>query len=258
MVYIRNKNHYDCRYTHKSAARYLDNWGYVLHWCGPCPSPRTTTQLVLSARNEAPLTALASEEGAQACTVDVPQPESIQHAFTSLLRTHGRIDAVVLAVGSILLTSAHRTSLDEWHTVITQNLHAAFYVVRAVTDKMQRQPDGGSILLFSTAAAQIGFANHEAIAAAKAGVEGLARATAASYAPRNIRVNVIAPGLVDTQLARPITANAAALEASRQMHPLGRIGVADEVAHIAEAVLTSTWMTGQVVVVDGGLAGIKK
>ena len=122
------------------------------------------------------------------------QPESIQHAFTSLLRTHGRIDAVVLAVGSILLTSAHRTSLDEWHTVITQNLHAAFYVVRAVTDKMQRQPDGGSILLFSTAAAQIGFANHEAIAAAKAGVEGLARATAASYAPRNIRVNVIAPG----------------------------------------------------------------
>ena len=55
---------------------------------------------------------------------------------------------MVLAVGSILLKSAHRTSLDEWHTTITQNLHAAFYVVRAVTDKMQRQPDGGSILLF--------------------------------------------------------------------------------------------------------------
>ena len=69
---------------------------------------------------------------------------------------------------------------------------------------------------------------------------------------------MIAPGLVDTQLARPIPANAAALEASRQMHPLGRIGVADDVAHIAEAVLTSTWMTGQVLVVDGGLAGIKK
>ena len=215
-------------------------------------------QLVLSARTEAPLTALTNELGAHACTVDATQPESIQQALTNLLQIYGRIDAVVLAVGSILLKSAHRTSLDEWHTTITQNLHAAFYVVRAVTDKMQRQPDGGSILLFSTAAAQIGFANHEAIAAAKAGVEGLARATAASYAPRNIRVNVIAPGLVDTPLAHPITSNATALEASRQMHPLGRIGVADDVAHIAEAVLTSTWMTGQVVVVDGGLSGVKK
>jgi len=215
-------------------------------------------QLVLSARTEAPLTALASELGVHACTVDATQPESIQQALTNVLQSYGRIDAVVLAVGSILLKSAHRTSFDEWHTTITQNLHAAFYVVRAVTDKMQRQPDGGSILLFSTAAAQIGFANHEAIAAAKAGVEGLARATAASYAPRNIRVNVIAPGLVDTTMAQAITRNPTALEASRQMHPLGRIGVADDVAHIAEAVLTSTWMTGQVVVVDGGLSGIKK
>ncbi len=117
---------HDCRHTHKSAARYLDNWGYGWHWCGTCPSLRTTTQLALSARNEAPLTVLASELGSQACTVDVPQPESIQQALTSLLRTHGHIDAVVLAVGSILLKSAYRTSLDEWHTVITQNLHAAF------------------------------------------------------------------------------------------------------------------------------------
>lgn len=215
-------------------------------------------QLVLSARTDAPLNALAGELGAHAVPMDATQPESIQQALASIMQTHGRIDAVVLAVGSVLLKSAHRTSLDEWHATITQNLHAAFYVTRAVTEKMQRQAGGGAILLFSTAAAQIGFANHEAIAAAKAGVEGLARATAASYAPRNIRVNVIAPGLVDTPLAQPITTNAAALEASRQMHPLGRIGVADDVAHIAEAVLTSTWMTGQVVVVDGGLAGIKK
>jgi NAD(P)-dependent dehydrogenase (short-subunit alcohol dehydrogenase family) len=215
-------------------------------------------QLVLSARTDTPLNALAGELGAHAVSMDATQPESIQQALATIMQTHGRIDAVVLAVGSILLKSAHRTSLDEWHATITQNLHAAFYVTRAVTEKMQRQAGGGAILLFSTAAAQIGFANHEAIAAAKAGVEGLARATAASYAPRNIRVNVIAPGLVDTPLAQPITTNAAALEASRQMHPLGRIGTADDVAQVAEAVLTSTWMTGQVVVVDGGLAGLKK
>lgn len=216
------------------------------------------TQLVLSARTEATLTTVAGDLGALALPVDATQPESIQHALTQILNTYGRIDQVVLAVGSILLKSAHRTSLDEWHATITQNLHTAFYVTRAVTEKMQRQAEGGSILFFSTAAAQIGFASHEAIAAAKAGVEGLARATAASYAARNIRVNVIAPGLVDTQLARGITSNPAALEASRQMHPLGRIGTADEVAQIAEVVLFSPWMTGQVVVIDGGLSGIKK
>lgn len=218
----------------------------------------TTTQLVVSARTPDPLERTATALAAQAVPVDATQPDSIQQALSHITTTYGRIDYVVLAVGSILLKSAHRTSLDEWHATITQNLHAAFYVMRAVTEKMQRQTDGGAILLFSTAAAQIGFANHEAIAAAKAGVEGLARATAASYAARNIRVNVIAPGLVDTTMAQPITRNPAALEASRQMHPLGRIGTADDVAQVAEAVLTSTWMTGQVVVVDGGLAGLKK
>jgi NADP-dependent 3-hydroxy acid dehydrogenase YdfG len=70
-------------------------------------------QLVLSARNEAPLTALASELGALAIMVDATQPESIQQALTNVLQIYGRIDAVVLAVGSILLKSAHRTSLDE-------------------------------------------------------------------------------------------------------------------------------------------------
>jgi NAD(P)-dependent dehydrogenase (short-subunit alcohol dehydrogenase family) len=190
--------------------------------------------------------------------VDATQPESIQRALDQILETHGRIDHVVLAVGSILLKSAHRTSIDEWHATLNQNLNSAFYITRAVTEKMQRQPDGGSILLFSTAAAQIGFANHEAISAAKAGVEGLAKAAAASYASRKIRVNVIAPGLVDTPLARAITSNPTALEASRQMHPLGRIGTPDDIAQVAETVLLSPWMTGQVVVVDGGLAGIKK
>lgn len=95
-------------------------------------APRT--QLVLSARNEAPLTALANELGAHDITVDATQPESIQQALTNVLQIYGRIDAMVLAVGSILLKSAHRTSLDEWHATITQNLHAAFYVMRAVTE----------------------------------------------------------------------------------------------------------------------------
>ena len=81
----------------------------------------------------------------------------------------------------------------------------------------------GSIVLVSTAAAQIGFANHEAIAAAKLGLEGLARASAASYANRNIRVNVVAPGLVNTPLAAPIVNHAPTVEASTRMHSLGQV-----------------------------------
>ena len=219
---------------------------------------RPSPTLILSARNEERLKEAAERLRGTALPCDATQPESIQQALQQILETQGRVDAVVLCVGSILLKSAHRTQLEEWHATLNQNLNSAFYIIRAVTEKMQRQADGGSILLFSTAAAQIGFANHEAIAAAKAGVEGLAKAAAASYASRKIRINVLAPGLVDTALAAPSTSNATALEASRQMHPLGRIGTPDDIARMAEAILLSPWMTGQVVVVDGGLSGIKK
>ena len=83
---------------------------------------------------------------------------------------------------------------------------------------------GGSIVLASTVAARIGLANHEAIAAAKGGVQGLVLAAAASYAGRNIRVNAVAPGLVDTPLAAKLTGSELALKASTALHPLGRIG----------------------------------
>ena len=218
--------------------------------------PKAT--LILAARNVERLDALGNELGALTLPLDATSSASIDQAFEKIQGTHGRIDQVILAVGSILLKSAHRTTDEEWHSTININLNSAFYVVRAATKIMQRQPEGGSILLFSTAAAQIGFANHEAIAAAKAGIEGLAKAAAASYASRKIRINVIAPGLVETPLALPITSNATALEASRQMHPLGRIGQPGDIAPLAESILESTWMTGQVVVIDGGLSGLKK
>jgi NAD(P)-dependent dehydrogenase (short-subunit alcohol dehydrogenase family) len=118
---------------------------------------------------------------------------------------------------------------------------------------------GGSIVLCSTAAARAGFANHEAIAAAKAGVIGLTLSAAATYAPRNIRVNCVAPGLVDTPLAARITANPAALQASTAMHALGRIGRPEDVASAIAWLLNpeNSWVTGQVLGVDGGLASLK-
>ena len=117
----------------------------------------------------------------------------------------------------------------------------------------------GSIVLMSSAAAQIGLPNHEAIAAAKAGVIGLMRSAAASYASSCIRVNAVAPGLVETPLSRSITTNEAALKASIAMHPLGRIGTPEDIASAVHWLLgpDSAWVTGQAIGVDGGLAGLK-
>jgi NAD(P)-dependent dehydrogenase (short-subunit alcohol dehydrogenase family) len=118
---------------------------------------------------------------------------------------------------------------------------------------------GGSIALVSTAAARTGLANHEAIAAAKGGVIGLTLSAAATYASRNIRVNCVAPGLTATPLAARITSNEAALKASQAMHALGRIGQPEEVASALAWLLDpeNSWVTGQILGVDGGLGSIR-
>lgn len=118
---------------------------------------------------------------------------------------------------------------------------------------------GGSIVLCATAAARIGLPNHEAIAAAKGGVMGLMLSAAASYAPRNIRVNCVAPGLVNTPLSTRITSNEAAMKASSAMHALGRIGRADDVASGIAWLLDpeNNWVTGQTLGIDGGLGTVR-
>jgi NAD(P)-dependent dehydrogenase (short-subunit alcohol dehydrogenase family) len=118
---------------------------------------------------------------------------------------------------------------------------------------------GGSVVLMSSAAARIGLANHEAIAAAKAGIIGLTLSAAATYAAQGIRVNAVAPGLIDTPMTKRITSNETSLSASVAMHPLGRIGTPDEVAATIEWLLRpeSSWITGQVIGVDGGLGVLK-
>lgn len=115
------------------------------------------------------------------------------------------------------------------------------------------------MVLVSTVAAGTGLSNHEAIAAAKGGIEGLVRSAAATYAARNLRVNAVAPGLVDTPLASRITKSERALEHSKKMHPLGRIGTPEDVSSAIDWLLSSesSWVTGQVVGIDGGLGAIR-
>ena len=185
-------------------------------------------KLVVAGRDGQRLETVAARHGALAVPTEATDTAAEDALIERTLQTHGRLDGVAHCVGSVLLKPVHRTTDDEWHRVVSVNLDSAFYVLRAAARAMQQT--GGAVVLCSTAAAQLGMANHEAIAAAKAGVEGLARAAAASYAARGIRVNVVAPGLVRTALTAGITGHEPSAQASLAMHPLRRFGEPDDVA----------------------------
>ncbi len=188
--------------------------------------------------------------------MDATKTSEVEAAVNHAVEAYGRIDGIANCVGSLLLKPAHLTSDEEWAATIAANLTSAFATVRAATKTIK---GGGSIVLVSSAAARIGLANHEAIAAAKAGVIGLTLSAAASYAARNIRVNCVAPGLVETPLTTRITSNEASLKSSIAMHAPGRVGQASDVAAAIEFLLNpgNQWITGQVIGADGGLGSVR-
>lgn len=209
--------------------------------------------LVLAARGEERLSALADELGATAIPVDATNVDEV----VSLVEQAGEIDGAVNLVGSIVLKASHQMSEAEFRETIDLNLTSAFALVRAAAKALRK--NGGSIVLMSSCAATLGLANHDAIAAAKAGVEGLVRASAATYANSGVRINAVAPGLVDTPLAEGITKSEPAKKASIAMHPLGRIGEPADIARAIEWLLdpAASWVTGQTIGVDGGLARVR-
>ena len=168
---------------------------------GPELCRRLTTKgarLVMAGRDADRLQVFAEELGASPMVLDATRSEHVDQAFTRILEEYGRIDGVANCVSSLLLKPAHLTTNAEWTSTLATNLTSAFVTVRAATQAMMKT--GGSIVLVSSAVARVGLANHEAVAAAKAGVLGLALSAAASYASRGIRVNCVAPGLVQTLL----------------------------------------------------------
>lgn len=209
--------------------------------------------LVLAGRTAKKLEDLGRELDAPAVTLDARDFGAVEAVFAE----HEGITGAVNLAGTIPLKPAHLTSAEEFEEAVGQNLRTAFSLTRAAGKHMRNS--GGSVVLMSTCAATIGLSNHEAISAAKAGVEGLMRAAAATYASSGVRFNAVAPGLVDTPLASRITGKEAALKASIAMHPLGRIGRPEEVASVIRFLLgtESSWTTGQVFGVDGGLARVK-
>ena len=213
-------------------------------------------RVILASRQSDRLSELSDELKAPQHALDATNFEEIEGCFASSTQEFGRVSGAVNCVGSVLLKPAHLTREVEWQETLATNLSSAFAVVRAAGKTMS--DSGGSVVLMSSAAARIGLPSHEAIAAAKAGVVGLARSAAASYAGRNLRFNVVSPGLVKTKLTKKIWGSPRASANSTAMHALGRIGEPDEVASLICWLLqpANSWVTGEVFSIDGGLGNI--
>ncbi len=214
------------------------------------------TGVLLVGRDEEKLSALSQELGHPSVCVDFKTSASLEEALKKDADAHGGFAGLVNCIGSVVLKPAHATSDDEFRQTLETNMFTAFATVKAGSKLLRER--GGSIVLFGSAAAEIGIQNHEAIAAAKAGVIGLARSAAATYAPYNIRVNVVSPGLVRSEMTRRIWENPASAAASSSLHALGRLGEPDQVASLAVWLLDqeNNWVTGQVIGIDGGLGHV--
>ena len=196
--------------------------------------------------------------GAVVVQGDALDQESVTSAINSATQQgDGTIDGVAHLVGSIAIRPPHALSLDAFNEVIMTNLTSAFLTL-SMCGKAMLKMGGGRMVFTSSVAGSLGLVNHEAIAAAKGGVESMVRSAAATYAKRGIRVNAVAPGLTDTRLASSILRSDAIREASAQMIPLKRINEADEIATSIHWLLTGAPdnFTGQIMHLDGGMSQI--
>jgi len=189
--------------------------------------------------------------------IDLNNPDSFNIACAKAIEHRGPLHGIVNCMGSILLKPAHLLTDHEWMETLNINLNSCFYIARAAGKYMLKT--GGSVVFVTTAASLIGLPNHEAISAAKAGVQGLMLSAAATYAANNLRFNCVAPGLVSTRLSSAIINNPKALDISLKLHPLTRIGQPQDVANMIAFLIDpeNSWITGQTFAVDGGLSHLK-
>ena len=161
------------------------------------------------------------------------------------------IKGLAYCVGSIDLKPLKRVSESDLNQCMKLNLYSAIEVIQGFQEGLKK--NSGSIVLFSSVAAQKGFSNHTIIASAKAAVEGLTVSLAAELAP-NIRVNCIAPSLTDSKISKSMLKSPVAAEALAKAHPLKRLGEGSDSAALAKFLLSneSAWVTGQIIGVDGG------
>lgn len=187
-----------------------------------------------------------------AVQADVARREDVDRLVDRARERFGRIDVLVNNAGITRDALLVRMKDDDWDAVLNVNLRGAFLMTRAVAKVMMRQKGGRIINIASTAGA-MGNAGQANYSAAKAGLIGLTKAAARELAHWGILVNAVAPGLIDTDMAAGIPAEAR--EALLAQIPLKRVGVAREVAEVVRFLVGdgASYVTGQVIHVNGGL-----
>ena len=201
----------------------------------------------LVARNEDELKNISDKLGCTSTVADVLEDGFIDKVKNDAPETKG----VAYCVGSIDLKPLRMVTEQDFIKCMKLNLYSAVEAIKGYQESLKKNK--GSVVLFSTVAAQRGFTNHSIIASTKAAVEGLTVSLAAEFAP-NIRVNCVAPSLTKSKIAEPMLKNVAIAEGIAKAHPLKRLGEGKDSAALAKFLLTedSSWVTGQIIAVDGG------
>ena len=201
----------------------------------------------LIARNEIEVKAIAEKLGCSYTVADLLEDGFIEKVKSDI----NEIKGVAYCVGSIDLKPLRMVTEADMNKCMKLNLYSAIEAIKGYQESLKKNK--GSVVLFSTVAAQRGFTNHTIIASAKAAVEGLTVTLAAEFAP-HIRVNCIAPSLSKSKIAEPMLKNPAIAEGIAKAHPLKRLGEGKDSAALAKFLITeeSSWITGQIIAVDGG------
>lgn len=190
----------------------------------------------------------AAEKSALGLEADVTDPASVARAVDAVVSAWGGIDVLVNNAGLHRGGRVERLAPEDWNDVIATNLTAPLTVTRAVLPHMEA---GGVIVNIGAVVGFRGFPGDAPYGAAKAGLAGLTRVLAVELAPRGIRVNLVVPGFVETEMTGELSERARRRVIDRI--PLGRVGTATEIAEVVAWVAASSYMTGSVVATDGGL-----
>ncbi len=195
---------------------------------------------------------VAAGRRAEAVSLDVTDAAAVHALPGEIVDRHGRLDIVVSNAGVTRDQLLMRMKREDWDTVIATNLTATFALAQAAMRPMIKQR-GGRIIAVSSVVGQMGNAGQTNYAASKAGLIGFAKALAREVASRGITVNVIAPGMVDTDMTRAV-AEKAQVDWTQQI-PLGRLGSVDDVAAAACYLASdeAAYITGHVLAVNGGM-----
>ena len=213
--------------------------------------------------------ALADLPLALAVQADCTTPEGAADVFAQCKEVLGAAPTLLAhCVGSTLIAPMHRTTNEQWQAVMRTNLDSAAYMLRGWVDGLragnQSEPAANipvntAAVFVSSVVSRIGVAQHEAIAAAKGGVEALVRSAAATYAPQGLRVNAVAPGMTDTPMTAGMLKLPAMREGAGKQYPLGGVQTAQQVAQTMAWLLSeqASRITGQVIAVDGGFTTVR-